>query len=470
MGRIGATISGIERTLLNRAANANAAAAVNLLRLATLEKINSPKDDPSGFVTLSRARGDQYRVRAALDNVTAASSVVSAAQLAIDQIRAQLVAIRSKALEDQDQGLTSSGRTANQTAIDAAIIEINRLATSETGGRRLLDGSADFYYAGINGTQIADVRVFAKGHGTAPTISGTVSTAATQAELVTTDGSSQISADAVFTLTGDRGATSISVTNGESFATVATRINDEAHLTGVTATVDGTNLRLGSIDYGSNADVVVSVTSGTFTVTGGNGNGAATGSDAVATIGGIAVTGDGNTLWMGNNGFRAAIELVAGFTGALDTVTVSGDALTFALTSEPRDKVTLAIAGLQSARLGGLSGSLDSLQSGGSAAGLGSNAPLAIRIVDEAIADLDLIEGQVDGFSTAVLDSSSNLMTALETEAQATIDAIILIDVNEESQLLAYNQGLASNAIAGLAIMQQQRESIVALIQQIAGF
>jgi hypothetical protein len=101
---------------------------------------------------------------------------------------------------------------------------------------------------------------------------------------------------------------------------------------------------------------------------------------------------------------------------------------------------------------------------------LGSNAPLAIRIVDEAIADLDLIEGQVDGFSTAVLDSSSNLMTALETEAQATIDAIILIDVNEESQLLAYNQGLASNAIAGLAIMQQQRESIVALIQQIAGF
>jgi hypothetical protein len=61
-------------------------------------------------------------------------------------------------------------------------------------------------------------------------------------------------------------------------------------------------------------------------------------------------------------------------------------------------------------------------------------------------------------------------MTALETEAQATIDAIILIDVNEESQLLAYNQGLASNAIAGLAIMQQQRESIVALIQQIAGF
>jgi flagellin-like hook-associated protein FlgL len=288
--------------------------------------------------------------------------------------------------------------------------------------------------------------------------------------LVTTDGSSQISADAVFTLTGDRGATSISVTNGESFATVATRINDEAHLTGVTATVDGTNLRLGSIDYGSNADVVVSVTSGTFTVTGGNGNGAATGSDAVATIGGIAVTGDGNTLWMGNNGFRAAIELVAGFTGALDTVTVSGDALTFALTSEPRDKVTLAIAGLQSARLGGLSGSLDSLQSGGSAAGLGSNAPLAIRIVDEAIADLDLIEGQVDGFSTAVLDSSSNLMTALETEAQATIDAIILIDVNEESQLLAYNQGLASNAIAGLAIMQQQRESIVALIQQIAGF
>ena len=63
MGRIGTTISGIERTLLNRAAAANAAASTNLLRLATLQKINTPADNPSGFVTLSRAQGDQSRVR-----------------------------------------------------------------------------------------------------------------------------------------------------------------------------------------------------------------------------------------------------------------------------------------------------------------------------------------------------------------------------------------------------------------------
>ena len=312
-------------------------------------------------------------------------------------------------------------------------------------------------------------KVFAKGHGTAPAISGSVATAATQAELVYTDGSSQISADATFTLSGDRGSASISVTNGESFATVATRINDEAHLTGVTATVDGTNLRLRSIDYGTRADAVVSVTSGTFTVTGGNGNGVATGTDASATIGGIGITGDGNTLTINDNGFRARVELVADFTGTLDTVTVSGDALTFALTSEPDETVTLAVAGLQAARLGGLSGRLDTLQSGGAAAGLDSNAPLAVRIVDEAIADLDIIEGQVDGFYDAVITSSSNLMNQLESETQSAIDSINLVDANEENQLLAHNQALASNAIAGLAIVGQQRQNIVSLIQQIAG-
>ena len=38
MGRIGATLSGIERTLLNRLAEANTAAALNSLRLASQKK------------------------------------------------------------------------------------------------------------------------------------------------------------------------------------------------------------------------------------------------------------------------------------------------------------------------------------------------------------------------------------------------------------------------------------------------
>ncbi len=52
MGRIGARLSGIERTLLNRLAEANAAATINSLRLATGQKIHAPSHGPSAFLAL----------------------------------------------------------------------------------------------------------------------------------------------------------------------------------------------------------------------------------------------------------------------------------------------------------------------------------------------------------------------------------------------------------------------------------
>jgi flagellin-like hook-associated protein FlgL len=54
LGRIGATITGVELRLLNQLSEANAAASLNALRLATGKRINSAADDPSGFIDLSR--------------------------------------------------------------------------------------------------------------------------------------------------------------------------------------------------------------------------------------------------------------------------------------------------------------------------------------------------------------------------------------------------------------------------------
>ena len=90
MGRIGATLTGIERTLLNRLADANAAIVVNNLRLATGQKINAPSDDPSGFFTLNTFQNQLSVVVKTLTNVTAATKQVSDAQSALDEIRTQL--------------------------------------------------------------------------------------------------------------------------------------------------------------------------------------------------------------------------------------------------------------------------------------------------------------------------------------------------------------------------------------------
>ena len=71
MARIGPTLSGVERMLLNRLAESEAAVTLNNLRLATEKRIQSPGDDPSAFVALSRLQSQVNLVTAATANVTA---------------------------------------------------------------------------------------------------------------------------------------------------------------------------------------------------------------------------------------------------------------------------------------------------------------------------------------------------------------------------------------------------------------
>ena len=470
MGRIGAHLSGIERSLLNRLAEANAAATINALRMATGRKVNFPSDDPSAFVTLSRLQTRLSSVTAATANVTAAGSAISQVQDTLDQIRAQLNAIRTELLEDEDRTLTSEERAEAQANIDAAIDQINVLAASEIDGRRLLDGSADFIVSGRNSNQVIDLKVHSVVPGSTPKISGQVVTSATQAELVYTGSGGQVTEGATFTLTGNLGSVEVSVASSEPLSDVAQRINDNSHQTGVTASVDGNDVTLTSVRYGSRAEVSVVVSSGTFDVTGGDGDGTASGTDASARINGLdASTVDGNRVTVNRNGLHFEIEFAPGFTGDSDSVTISGDALTFAFSTSLHHRSTLAVPGLQAARLGGLSGTLDQIASGGAVSGLDENTSQAIRIVDEALGDLTRIEGRVDGFSSAAISTSSELLSDLQDDLEEAISQTDGYDENEETILQARNLELASNAAAGLAIVNQQRASIVQVIQQVAG-
>jgi flagellin-like hook-associated protein FlgL len=475
MGRIGARLSGIERALLNRLAEANAAATVNSLRMATGRKVNAPSDDPSAFLAIDQLQSRLGTVTAAMSNVTAASSMITQTQTSLDQIRTQLETIRSELLKDEDRDLTPEARAEAQANVDAAIAEIDSLAATQIGGRRLLDGSAAFDVSGVNHTQVSDVRVHRTVDGSTPTISGSVHTSAARAELVYTGSGGDVTDDATFTLTGERGSVTLSVTSGEDLQDdVAERINDESHLTGVTASVDGDQLTLTSVEYGADVDISVVVTSGTFDVTGGNGDGTANGTDAVATINGISTAVgsaavDGNRVTVNQNGFHFEIEFVPGFTGDFGTITVSGDALRFALSPNLHHRSALSIPGLQAARLGGGSGRLDQVASGGAVSGLDGNTSQAIRIVDEALADLTRAEGSVDGFQNAEVTTSSDLLADLQDELEEAITETDGYDENEEAILLTKNQQLAANAVTGLSVLNQQRADIVLLIQQIAG-
>ncbi len=461
MSRISGFLGGAEFRLVNRLAEANAAITLDTLRIAAQRRILAPRDEPSTFLALSRLQTQLNDALASAANVTAASAQITRAQTAIGAVRDQLAAIRAELLKDPSQQGSSQG------VIDAAVAEINSLAGTTIGNRRLLDGSADFSVNGRITSQVRDVRIYAKPAGATATLGGSVTQAATQAQLVYLgDGQTPAhpAADATFTLTGKRGSAQFTVATSETLSDVATQINNQSYLTGVTAAVDGNQLTLTSVDYGSSAGISIQVTSGAFDT-----SGTGTAVDAQAIINGRFVTGDGNRFSISTQGLVGQIEFSGGFSGNFGPMTVTGDALRYQFSPDLARPAVLAIAGLQANRLGGVSGTLDQITTGGPYSGMGDHTAQAIRIVDEALDMLDPILGNVDGFQQAAIASAADYFAAIQESLKAAIAETDGYNEAAENALLARDQQLAANALAGLSILNQQRSALVAMLQQIAG-
>ncbi len=467
MSRISTNISGIERTLLNRLAESNAATTLSTLRLATGSKINSSADDPAAFVYLSGLQSQLSKVTAAMVNVTAAGSMITQAQTALESIQTELSTIRTTLLTDETRSLSGAERTDAQTDIDAAIEQINALAATQIGGRKLLDGSADFQVQGRSSSQVSELRVYSTG-GSSLTIDGSVDVAATKAELTYTGNTpaDTVIATATFTLTGESGSVEITVTADESLDNLVDAVNDVSHDTGIVASRVDEVVTFSSVEYGSDAAVDIDVSSGTFAVSDG---GSVTGTDASVTIDGQSYTADGNRVAVTENSVHYEMQFTGGFSGDFDTISVGAEALTFALSTETFRESSLAIPSLQAAFLGGESGSLNDLASGGTLDGLDADTAQAIRVVDEAIAEVTRIKGVVDGFYNSAISSTSSLLSDIEDDLETAIDDVDLVDDTEEASRITYYNNLASNAVAGLSILHQQRSSIVSLLQAIAG-
>jgi flagellin-like hook-associated protein FlgL len=472
MTRIATTISGIEQYLLNHLASLDAAAAASALRMATGNQVNKPSDDPSAFLQISQMENRLGVVATTLEQVTAAANIGAQTQLAIDQIRTHMNTIRSALVEDEDQSLTSEERAANQVEIDAAIEQINSLASSEIEGKRLLDGSSDFTVTGLDRSQIRSLHLLSIRE---TEILGDVTTAAAQATLTYTGVDGKITDDATFTLSGARGGSSITVSTDDPLTDVADAINLVSHKTGVTASVNANDLTFTTVDYGANATISIDVNPGdVFTVTGGNGDGTAEGVDAVAVINGVAISSgnvDGNRVTFNQTGLHVIMEFEPGFTGRFSKLTLSDDNTPkFVLSEDVGDLASLSLPSLFAASFRGVSGSLDQLASGGSLAGLADNTSQAIRVIDEALGRLTIVEGQVDSFADVTVAASSAFLTDTQTSLTDSLEEINGVNDEEEALLLAEYETLSSNTLAYLALLRRQQSLVLEVLNDMAGF
>ncbi|QDS98325.1 flagellin [Adhaeretor mobilis] len=276
----------------------------------------------------------------------------------------------------------------------------------------------------------------------------------------------------VLELSGSNGSEVLSFGANTSIDDLVQGINLVSDATGVTATANGTTLELTSSTYGSESLVDINILSegtgttaaGTFTTAIADGE-RAEGSDIVATINGVEATGKGNELSINTASLDLQATLTADFTGTASFTIDDGGAL-FQLGPDvvSNQQARLGIGSVNTARLGGASGKLFQLGTGGSAE-LSTDANTAAKIVEEAIDQVTGLRGRLGAFQRTTLETNKNALndTLVNlTEAESSIrDA----DFAAESAALTRSQILVQSGTTVLSIANQNPQNVLALLR-----
>ncbi len=114
------------------------------LRLATGKRINSPAEDPAGYMLARGLEARKRGLQVALDNVSNAQNILDVAEGAYSNVMDILQTLKEKATQAADGSLNSTQRSAIDGQADALISEIEDIVNNTTfNGNALIDGSFD---------------------------------------------------------------------------------------------------------------------------------------------------------------------------------------------------------------------------------------------------------------------------------------------------------------------------------------
>jgi flagellin len=285
----------------------------------------------------------------------------------------------------------------------------------------------------------------------------------------------------VLELSGSKGSQVLNLAANTSRADVINAINLIKDSTGVEAAAvagdaTGTQIQITSTDYGINAFVNVHVISGsqTFYTTRDPGTGTLsdastrdTGTDIQATVNGVAAQGDANTISV-NTAALAMSATVADGSSTGFTFSIGGGGAMFQLGPDvvSSQQSRIGISSVSAGRLGGASGKLYDLGSGGSAA-LATNPNLAASILDEVLSKVSSLRGRLGAFQKTTLDTNTAALNdALEnlTSAQSSIQDA---DFAKETANLTRAQILVQSGTSVLAIANQNPQNVLALLKNL---
>lgn len=233
-------------------------------------------------------------------------------------------------------------------------------------------------------------------------------------------------------------------------------------------------LTLTSTDFGSSAFVEVNVLSGAFDTLDASSTAVSRdeGTDIVATINGSKAYGDGLRASLKT----ATLDVSLTFDSAANTdsnttsFSVTGGGSNFQIGEEvsANGQVGIGIEAVNTARLGGLSGKLYELGTGGGKSlldvGPSVQGSALVDIVDEALDRVSTLRGRLGAIQKNVIETNvATLGVALENISEAR-SQIVDTDFAVETANLTKSQILSQAGISVLSIANQQPQQVLSLL------
>ncbi len=454
--------------------------AGSLERLATGLRINRGKDDPAGLIASERLRTDMRAIDEAINNANRADQIISTTEGALNEVSSLLLEVEGLVDQSANQGALSTDEIkANQLQIDSILDTINRIAnTTAFAGKKLLNGDLDYTTSSVTSTQLAAVTVNSAriADGATRTVTVDVTTSAQTGYLRFAASGTAATNGVTIQIGGNKGTETLTFAGSAATATMVTAINQSKDLTGVSATASTNNsaLLLHSTEYGSDQFVSVSVLSGTFALQNRdasvNSAGKDFGVDAVASISGTSVTGDGRDLSLNSASLSVDITLATTFvadTGTTSTFGITGGGATFSLAPELSlaGRQSVGVASMTTGNLGkGGVGFISSLGSGQANEMNQKNFLTAQNIIRSAEDKVAKLRGRLGSFQKDTLQSTINsLQIALENTTAAE-SAIRDTDFAEETSKLTRSQILVASGTSTLQLANATPQNVLALL------
>ena len=464
-------------------------------RISSGYRINRAGDDPAGLVISENLRAQIVGMDQALRNTQDGISMIQTAEGALTEIHSLLDSMRSLALHAANTAATTpEAIAADQEQLDSAIESIERIATTTAfAGKNLLDGTAGKQAEIKNANYVTDVDVGDASVEGIVYVTVNITTPATRAQL----GSGEVAYSGKSSTLGSTGTlningVSITLTGGMTVSAAIDAINNELSANDVSiraewvSAVGGTGtgyIVLRHQNYGS--DYLIDLYDEKNLIVNGDITQHARGTDVVGSFtyeridlsGGsaytytVSATGDGLTLVGVEDSALANLRItIASGQNSTGTLTAAvrlyNEALTFQIGAEEGQVYRVSLGDMRPSNLGAsiASGGLENLKSGNKY-DLATDPQTAIKIIDQAIADVSGERAKLGAIQSNILESNYRNLGITRENLQASESRIRDVDMAREMMEFTKNQILTQAATAMLAQANTLPQTVLTLLR-----